>query len=120
MPALSRVAGSCSNCVQSCQIVKHIRQFDKNDDFRKLIVDKCPSLRKVSQPKMNNATHLNHRTPGQLIQELLDQRGWTKRVLAIILEMNETALNKIMSGARALDAQLALALPNVFEVPEER
>jgi HTH-type transcriptional regulator / antitoxin HigA len=54
------------------------------------------------------------------MQELLDQRGWTKRVLSIILEMNETALNKIMSGARALDAQLALALQNIFDVPAER
>ncbi|MEY2486834.1 MAG: HTH-type transcriptional regulator / antitoxin HigA [Verrucomicrobiota bacterium] len=63
---------------------------------------------------------LNHRTPGQLIQELLDARGWTKRVLAIILGINETALNKIMSGARALDAELALALQDIFVVPAEK
>lgn len=72
---------------------------------------------KVSQPYMTNPTH---RTPGQLIQELLDQRGWTKRVLAIVLEINETALNKIINGGRALDAQLALALQEVFDVPAER
>jgi HTH-type transcriptional regulator/antitoxin HigA len=61
-----------------------------------------------------------HRTPGQLIQELLDARGWTKRVLAIVLGVNETALSKIMGGTRALDAQMALALQEVFVVPAEQ
>src|SRR5437867_7211616 len=69
---------------------------------------------------LSNMTDTVHRTPGQLIQELLDARGWTKRVLAIVLGINETALNKIMAGNRPLDAQMALALQEVFTVPAEQ
>jgi len=60
-----------------------------------------------------------HRTPGQLIQELLDARGWTQRVLAIILRVEETGLNKIIAGKRSVDADLAIALNHVFDVPAE-
>lgn len=61
-----------------------------------------------------------HRTPGQLIQELLDSRGWTQRVLAIVLGADETGVNKIIAGKRAVDAELALALSELFGVPAER
>jgi HTH-type transcriptional regulator / antitoxin HigA len=61
----------------------------------------------------------NYRTPGQLIQELLDARGWSQRVLALVLRMDETGLNKIIAGKRAVDAQLALDLSQVFPVPAE-
>ena len=59
------------------------------------------------------------RTPGQLIQHLLDARGWTKRVLAVILKTDETGLNKIIAGKRPLDAEMALALSEIFDVPAE-
>ena len=61
-----------------------------------------------------------HRTPGQLIQELLDTRGWTQRVLAIVLAADETGINKIISGKRPVDAELALSLGELFSVPAER
>lgn len=64
-------------------------------------------------------TQNNHRSPGQLIQELLDSRGWTQRVLALVLQVDETGLNKIVSGKRAVDAELALALSQIFDVPAE-
>ena len=60
------------------------------------------------------------RTPGQLIEELLAERGWSKRVLAVILGVGETSLNKVTTGKRPLDAQLALALADVFGVPADR
>lgn len=59
------------------------------------------------------------KTPGQLIESLLEFRGWTKRVLAIILNMDETALNKIAAGKRPVDADLSLLLGEVFEVMPE-
>ncbi len=62
----------------------------------------------------------DYRTPGQLIQHLLDTRGWTQRVLAIVLGVDETGLNKIVSGKRAVDAGMALALGEVFGVPAEQ
>lgn len=60
------------------------------------------------------------RTPGQLIDEILVERGWSKRVLAVILGVGETSLNKLIAGKRPLDAQLALALSEVLDVPADR
>jgi HTH-type transcriptional regulator/antitoxin HigA len=60
------------------------------------------------------------KTPGQLIQALLDSRGWTQRVLAIVLDTDETGLNKIVSGKRSVDADLALSLSQIFDVPAEQ
>lgn len=68
---------------------------------------------------MNPLTQ-DFRTPGQLIQALLDSRGWTQRVLAIVLNIDETGLNKIVAGKRALDAELALRLGQIFDVPAEK
>jgi len=62
----------------------------------------------------------SYRTPGQLIQALLDARGWTQRVLAAILNTSETGLNKIISGKQPLDAEMAISLSTVFDVPAER
>jgi len=59
-------------------------------------------------------------TPGQLIQELLSSRGWTQRVLAIVLGVDETGLNKIVADKRPVDAETALLLAEVFDVPAER
>ena len=61
-----------------------------------------------------------YKTPGQLIQALLDSRGWTQRVLAIVLDIDETGLNKIVAGKRPVDADLALSLSQIFDVPAEQ
>ncbi len=61
-----------------------------------------------------------YRTPGQLIQALLESRGWTQRVLAIVLESDETQIGKIITGKRPLDADMALALSELFDVPAEQ
>lgn len=60
-----------------------------------------------------------YKTPGQFIQALLDSRGWTQRVLAIVLDIDESGLNKIVAGKRPIDADLALRLSQVFDVPAE-
>lgn len=60
------------------------------------------------------------KTPGQLIQALLDERGWTKRVLAIVLQMDESGINRLVSDKRPLTAETALLLEDVFSVPAER
>jgi HTH-type transcriptional regulator / antitoxin HigA len=60
------------------------------------------------------------RTPGQLIHTLLEKRGWTQRVLAIILRTSESAINKIIAGKQPLDAPMALALGEVFGITAER
>ncbi len=60
------------------------------------------------------------KTPGQLVNALLDARGWSKRVLAIVLNADETAINRIASDKRPVDAEMALSLGEVFDVPAER
>lgn len=65
-------------------------------------------------------TSTDFKTPGQLIQALLDSRGWTQRVLAIVLKIDETSLNKTVAGKRAVDAELALRLNEVFGVPADK
>lgn len=58
-----------------------------------------------------------YRTPGQLIEALLIEKGWSQRVLAIVLAMEETGVNKIIADKRPIDAQIALRLEAAFGVP---
>jgi HTH-type transcriptional regulator/antitoxin HigA len=60
------------------------------------------------------------KTPGQLIESFLETRGWTQRVLAAVLDMSESSLNKLISGKLALSAETALALEEVFLVDAAR
>jgi HTH-type transcriptional regulator / antitoxin HigA len=60
------------------------------------------------------------RTPGQLLDALLKQKGWSQRLLAVVLDMDETGVNKIVGNKRPIDAQLALSLEELFAVPAER
>jgi HTH-type transcriptional regulator / antitoxin HigA len=57
-----------------------------------------------------------YRTPGQFIQALLDQRNWTQRLLAVILGINEPTLSKIISGQKAVDAEMAILLESTFKI----
>jgi len=69
--------------------------------------------------KNTTSTTTEFRTPGQYIEKLLRERGWTQRVLAIVLEHDETGLNKIVAGKRPVAAGLAIALGEVFGVAPE-
>lgn len=60
------------------------------------------------------------RTPGQLISAALKNKGWTKRVLAIVLGMDETGINKIVSDKRPIHAEMALALEELFNIPADK
>lgn len=57
------------------------------------------------------------KTPGQLIEHLLEERGWSQRTLAIVTGKGESAINKICAGKQAIDAETALLLEEVFTVP---
>jgi HTH-type transcriptional regulator / antitoxin HigA len=63
---------------------------------------------------------MEYKTPGQLIEGLLKERGWTQRVLAVVLGVDETGVNRLVADKRSVDATMALALEEVFEVPAER
>jgi HTH-type transcriptional regulator / antitoxin HigA len=62
----------------------------------------------------------NFCTPGQFITALLEEKGWTKRVLAIVLGMDETGINRLVADKRPVDAAMALKLEEVFGAPAER
>jgi HTH-type transcriptional regulator/antitoxin HigA len=59
------------------------------------------------------------RTPGQLIDALLTERGWTKRVLAIVLGVDEAVVTRMVNDKRAIDAPMAIQLSEVFDVPAQ-
>jgi HTH-type transcriptional regulator/antitoxin HigA len=61
-----------------------------------------------------------YRTPGQLIEALLEQKGWTQRTLGVVLGKAESTINRLVSGKTAVDAETALMLEEVFSVPAER
>lgn len=60
-----------------------------------------------------------YKTPGQLIKALLDERGWTQRLLAVILGVDETGLNHVVAGKRAVTAEMSILLGEVFNVSPE-
>ncbi len=62
----------------------------------------------------------NYRTPGQLIEALLTERGWSNRVLAAVLEVEETGISKLISSKKAVTPEVAISLEEVFGVPAER
>jgi HTH-type transcriptional regulator/antitoxin HigA len=61
-----------------------------------------------------------YNTPGHLIQEQLDRRGWSRRILAIILGADETGINRLIAGKRPVDAEMAIRLGEVFGIRPER
>ena len=60
------------------------------------------------------------RTPGQFLSDLLEQRGWSKRVLAAVLSVEETRIYRLASDDRPITAEMALALEDVFGVYAEQ
>lgn len=62
----------------------------------------------------------NYRTPGQLIEALLEERGWTQRILAVIIGEYETGINKIIAGKKPVTAKMALLLGEVFNIRAEK
>jgi HTH-type transcriptional regulator / antitoxin HigA len=57
--------------------------------------------------------------PGQLIANLLQERGWSSRNLAVVLEKDETTISKIITGKGAVTTETALALEDIFGVKAE-
>lgn len=58
-------------------------------------------------------------TPGQLIKALLDEKGWTQTVLAVVLGVDNAVVVRMVSDKRPIEAAMALKLADVFSVPAE-
>lgn len=63
---------------------------------------------------------MQFRTPGQLVDALLTERGWSNRILAAVLEVEETSISKLVSSKKAVTPEVAISLEEVFGVPAER
>jgi HTH-type transcriptional regulator/antitoxin HigA len=62
----------------------------------------------------------NYKTPGQLINAVLTSKGWNQRVLAIVLGMDETGINRLVSDKRPVTAELAVVLEEILQIPAEK
>lgn len=76
--------------------------------------------RKLMYPEIAIMDTSKYKTPGQLLKALLEERGWTKRVLAIVLDMGEPGVHKLVADKQALTAELALTLEEIFKVDADR
>lgn len=55
------------------------------------------------------------KSPGELIREEMQSRGWSQKVLAEILGVNYSGLSQVLLGKRGLTLELAVALGAAFE-----
>lgn len=62
----------------------------------------------------------NFKTPGQLLEVLLLSRGWSNRVLAVVLGIDESGISKIISNNKAVTPEIAISLEEVFGVAAQR
>lgn len=60
------------------------------------------------------------RSPGQFLQALLDERGWTKRTLSVVLGVGEATITRLVGNKQPIEAKTALVLEEVFGAPAER
>ncbi|MBC7791741.1 MAG: HigA family addiction module antidote protein [Anaerolineae bacterium] len=59
------------------------------------------------------------RSPGQFIRAQITERGWTQRFLALVLGIEESVVNKLVLDNRAVSAEMAIRLSEVFRVDAE-
>ena len=69
---------------------------------------------------MSDAAADPYKMPGQLIRQLLDDRGWTQRTLALVLGVSDSTVNATLAGNRELDAKMALDLERIFGIEAAR
>lgn len=58
-------------------------------------------------------------TPGQLVQWLLEKRGWTQDVLATVMDVSPSHVSRLVTDRVAIDASRAIALSDVFGIEPE-
>jgi HTH-type transcriptional regulator/antitoxin HigA len=57
-----------------------------------------------------------YKTPAQMIEDRLQSRGWTQRVLAKVLNITETKISNIMNGRASISTEIALQLQAVLDI----
>src|SRR5688572_30421425 len=66
------------------------------------------------------ADNKDFRTPGQLIQHLLAEKEWTQGTLGVVVGLSEAQVSRLVRNLRRIDAPLALALSEVFDMPADK
>lgn len=62
---------------------------------------------------------LHYRSPGQALSQLLADKGWTGRVLAGILQIDESGVNRLLQDKKPITPELALTLEDLFQISAE-
>lgn len=61
-----------------------------------------------------------YKTPGQFVEALLASRGWNQKILSIVSGVSPATVNKIITGKKKVDADLAILLGEVFSEDAEK
>ena len=67
-----------------------------------------------------NMSQTEFKTPGQLISSLMEVKGWSNRVLAVVLEVEESGVSKLITDKKAVTPEIAITLEEVFGVSAEQ
>ena len=60
------------------------------------------------------------KTPGQLIEFLLNERGWSQVLLSSILGKDASTVSKLVTGKLDISPELAVLLEEAFSLPAEK
>ena len=67
-----------------------------------------------------NTNYGDYKTPGQLIEAFLNDRGWSQRTLGVVLDISESAVHRFVSNRQPVSAALALQLEDVLGVSADK
>lgn len=56
---------------------------------------------------------------GDWLQDVLDERGWTRADLARAADVRESSLSDVFSGRRKVGTDLATAIADALKIPQE-
>ena len=61
----------------------------------------------------------SYKTPGQYLDALLKERGWTRQALAVVLDASESQVSRITTDRQPIMPAIALSLEEVFGIPAD-
>lgn len=61
----------------------------------------------------------DYRTPGQFLDALMSEKGWSQELVGLVLGMPRQAVGRYVRDEKAIDAPMALRLGDVFAVGPE-
>jgi HTH-type transcriptional regulator/antitoxin HigA len=78
---------------------------------------------KIAQIAYNESTMKNtehFKTPGQLLSALLEERGWTNRLLASVADIEESGISRMVLDKKPITADVSVIFQEIFNIPAER